>query len=290
MADGIFVGLSTLDIVYAVDEFPRANSKVAARSQDVFTGGPATNASIAFAHLGGRASLVTAVGRHALADSIKAELRHYSVNLIDLNPDFALSPVISSISVDKMGERNVVSANAVRVSVPDVQVNQAALENASILLVDGHYMPACQAWASSARARGVPVVLDGGSWKPGTEILLRFVDTAICSDDFAPPGCATKDDVMAYLKHCGVRNMAITRSDLPIVYRTSAASGLLPVPKIEPIDTMGAGDIFHGAFCYFASAGCEFIQALAEAAKVAAESCRHRGTREWMRHCARPHP
>ena len=73
MAHGIFVGLSTIDVVYHVDGFPTANSKVVAQSQDVFVGGPATNAAIAFAHLGGSPSLVTAAGRNALAARASAD-------------------------------------------------------------------------------------------------------------------------------------------------------------------------------------------------------------------------
>jgi sugar/nucleoside kinase (ribokinase family) len=284
LADGIFVGLSTLDVVYVVDEFPQANTKVAALTQEVFAGGPATNAAFAFAHLGGMATLVTAVGRHAMAGPIKAEFRQHAIHLIDLNADFADAPVISSISVNKSGERNVVSANAVRVNVPAARVDRAALAGAAVVLVDGHYMEACQAWTGAARARGVPVVLDGGSWKEGTGELLRNVDTAICSNDFMPPGCAMEDDVIRYLSDCGVGNIAITHGASPIRFHTRAASGQLPVPRIEPLDTMGAGDIFHGAFCYFASSGKGFASALAEAAKIASESCRFRGTREWMHH------
>ena len=66
MASGIFVGLSTIDVVYGVDEFPAANTKVAAHSQEVFVGGPATNAAVTFAQLGGEPALVTAVGRNTL--------------------------------------------------------------------------------------------------------------------------------------------------------------------------------------------------------------------------------
>jgi sugar/nucleoside kinase (ribokinase family) len=51
--DGVFVGLSTIDVVYRVADFPAANTKAAANSQDVFVGGPATNAAIAFTFLGG---------------------------------------------------------------------------------------------------------------------------------------------------------------------------------------------------------------------------------------------
>src|SRR5208282_3074239 len=99
MTQGIFVGLSTIDIVYHVDEFPAPNAKVAAHSQSIFVGGPATNAAIAFAHFGGQATLVSAVGRHPLVQAIRQELERYSVQLIDLNPDFDDVPVISSAAV-----------------------------------------------------------------------------------------------------------------------------------------------------------------------------------------------
>jgi sugar/nucleoside kinase (ribokinase family) len=283
VANGIFVGLSTVDVVYSVDEFPSPNSKIQARGQDVFAGGPATNASITFAYLGGTATLVTVAGRHAMASAIGDELRRYSVKLIDLNPGFDEAPVISSVSVNRAGERNVVSANASRVDALPAQVDEAALGQASIVLVDGHYMQACQAWSSAARARGIPAVLDGGSWKAGTEELLRSIDIAICSADFMPPGCSSADDVFKHLQGCGVTNIAITNGGEPIDFVSCGKSGIVPVPQVQLADTMGAGDILHGAFCYYASTGRGFADALREAAEVASESCRFYGTREWMK-------
>ncbi len=88
MNHGIFVGLSTIDVVYGVDKFPSANTKVAAQSQTVFVGGPATNAAVTFSRLGGKAALVTVAGRHALANVLREDLQRYSVQLIDLNPQF----------------------------------------------------------------------------------------------------------------------------------------------------------------------------------------------------------
>jgi sugar/nucleoside kinase (ribokinase family) len=284
MTLGIFIGLSTIDIVYGVDEFPAGNTKVEAHSQDIYVGGPATNATAAFAHLGGKAALVTAVGRNAVANVIREELEKYSVQLVDLSPQFEGVPVLSSVSVDSHGKRNVVSANATRVTTRPAEVDQSLCEQARIVLVDGHYMHACQAWAAAARARGTPVVLDGGSWKDGTEELLKCVQTAVCSDSFLPPGCASRNEVVQFLKNCGVANIAITNGAEPVEFVSGQSSGTLTVPQVEVVDTMGAGDIFHGAYCYFASTGRGFIESLAEAAKVASESCRYAGTREWMRH------
>ncbi len=280
----LFVGLSTVDIVYEVDKFPVANTKVAARSQSVFAGGPATNATIACSHLGSKATLVTVVGRNALSSVIREELEKYSVHLADLNPDFEDAPVISAVTVDKAGNRNVVSANAVRIHVPAVHVDRELCRQARVVLVDGHYMEACQAWSAAAKACETPVVFDGGSWKEGTEELLQNMHTAICSADFMPPGCASASEVFQFLKSCGVANIAITNGSAPIQFLCGQSSGSIPVPQVSVVDTMGAGDILHGAYCHFASVGRGFVDALTEATKIASESCRYAGTREWMKH------
>ena len=281
---GIFVGMSTIDVVYAVDRFPRPNSKISAESQKVFVGGPATNAAITFHHLGGSSTLITVVGRHPLTSLLREEFTHYVITLIDLLPEFDAVPVISSISVNPSGERNIVSANANKVIIPAAEVDEAVLASASVLLIDGHYMPAAQAWAAAARDLDIEVVLDGGSWKSGTDELLTSVTTAVCSADFSPPGCSSEHDVTNYLRSRGVRDIAITRGANPIFFASGEKTGLIPVPKIEFMDTMGAGDIFHGAFCYYSASGLSFEDALQRAAVIAAESCRYHGTREWMRH------
>ncbi len=284
MTGGIFVGLSTIDIVYGVEEFPAVNTKTEASSQDVFIGGPATNAAVTFAHLGGKAALVTAVGRNAVANVIREELQRYSVQLVDLNPQFEGVPALSSVSVDSHGNRNVVSANATHVITLPVEVDRDLCEQARIVLVDGHSMQACQAWAAAAHAKGTPIVLDGGSWKDGTDELLKSVHTAICSADFLPPGCVSSAEVIQFLKNRGVANIAITNGAEPVQFASGESSGTIRVPQVEVVDTMGTGDILHGAYCFFAATGRGFIESLAEAAKVASESCRYAGTREWMKH------
>jgi sugar/nucleoside kinase (ribokinase family) len=286
MPVGIFVGLSTIDVVYRVDKFPAPNTKIAAQTQNVYVGGPATNAAMAFSHLGGSPSLVTAVGRNALADVIRKDVETHSVRLVDLNPEFAEPPSVSSVAVDDAGRRNVISANAGRITAPPAEPNAQLVEKTNVVLIDGHFMNACQAWAAAAHARGTPVVLDGGSWKDGTEELLANVSMAICSADFRPPGCSSEEKTVKYLKQHGVKHVAITHGAEPVLFESGSSSGTLRVPEVEAVDTMGAGDIFHGAFCFFVSLGHGFIEALAEAAQIASESCRYHGTREWMNYIA----
>lgn len=288
MPHALFIGISTIDVVYRVDTFPAANTKIAAASQEIFAGGPATNAAIAFQHLGGHATLISALGRHALTSAITAELAQYGVTHRDLAPAHQVAPPIAAITVNAAGERNVISAWPARITPPPAEIDESLLSHTSIVLVDGHSMQAAQTWAAAAQARNIPVVLDAGSWKPGTPELLAQIDTAICSADFHPPGCFTEDDVILYLRDTGVPRIAITHGPDPIRFIEAESSdsiqttGHIRVPPVHAVDTMGAGDIFHGAYCYYAATGLSFQQSLRQAAAIAAASCAQAGPRAWM--------
>ena len=114
--------------------------------------------------------------------------------------------------------------------------------------------------------------------------LLPSIDIAICSDDYRPPGCRDNDDTLEFLAGQGIRQVAITRGAAPIIYVDNRKRGKIPIERIRAIDTLGAGDIFHGAFCYYAcQMGRSFRDSLAFAARVATVSCLHLGSRSWMR-------
>jgi sugar/nucleoside kinase (ribokinase family) len=281
----VFVGLATVDIVYPVDEIPERDEKISVSNQQISAGGPATNAAVTFAHLGGRAELVSAVGRHPLAAIVHSDLRAHSVYLHDLASRTRAVPPVSSIMVHRgTGDRTVVSANAAIFSPHAAAFDPHWLTGASIVLVDGHYMRLCIAAARAARRRAVTVVLDSGSWKLGMDELLPLVDIAICSESYHPPRCRDSADVLAFLQAHNVRQIAITSGGAPIRLLDDTKHRKISIPRIRPVDTLGAGDILHGAFCYYASLpGASFRDALAKAARVASFSCRFPGTREWMR-------
>jgi len=281
---GLFVGLATVDVTYPVDEIPRRNRKISVPAQHVSAGGPATNAAVTFAFLGGRTSLVTAVGSHPLASVIRSDLQRFQIAPHDMARYRQEVPPISSIMVLRgTGERTVVSANAAAFSQISAKFNSRWLTGVQIVQVDGHYMNLCITAARAARLRGIPVVLDSGSWKEGMEELLQFVDIAICSNDYLPPDCRDVDDVVEFLEGRTIRKIAITREAREIRFVDGARRGSVAVEKIRAVDTLGAGDIFHGAFCYFAcQPGYGFRDALAAAARVAVFSCRYPGTRSWM--------
>jgi pfkB family carbohydrate kinase len=79
----LFVGLAAIDISYTVDEVPRRNQKISVAEQLITAGGPATNAAATFAFLGGRATLVSAVGAHPMSSVIRDDLSRFGIRLHD---------------------------------------------------------------------------------------------------------------------------------------------------------------------------------------------------------------
>ncbi|SFF51452.1 Sugar or nucleoside kinase, ribokinase family [Actinacidiphila alni] len=332
---GLFVGLTTLDIIQLVDHVPAANEKVTARAQTVAAGGPAANAAAAFSHLGGEATLLTAVGGHPLAAGVTADLAQLGVRVVDLAADSDAPPAVSSILVTAAtGERAVASLNTTGrpVAVPPGPYVAELVAGADVVECDGHHIGPAIAVARAARTAGRRTVLDGGSWKPGTEELLPFIDVAVCSADFRPPEASTPAQVLDFLASsgAGVPWAAVTHGGDPVVWAgPGGARGELPVaPAARIADTLGAGDVLHGALAYVLAAppadpltadqltadrrtadqltadrltadrltggrltAGAFRTALAYASAVATASCASFGTRAWMREGSPvPHP
>jgi sugar/nucleoside kinase (ribokinase family) len=289
---GLFVGLATLDVVHRVAAALGPNEKVTAMRQDVAAGGPAANAAVTFAALGGSASLLTAIGAHPIGRLIEHELSGCGVRVFDAAAGDAAEPPISSVRVvDTTGERSVSSVNGLLhdVAPPD----PLGLPLDGVVLVDGHHPRLALATAVAARAAGVPVLLDGGSWKPVLTELLGYVDVAICSADFDPgrgPGRDSRGgsgDAEERLLAAGVRAVAITRGGGPISWATASARGEVAVAPVEVSDTLGAGDVFHGAAAYavarrgLAATIDGWPDVLAAATAIAGVRLQHVGPRSW---------
>lgn len=291
MRSAVFVGLATVDVIYEVDSLPRENEKSVARRQEIFCGGTAANAAITCAFLGESATLVSSVGAHPFANVIRGELQHFRVSLRDLAPSSPEIPPVSSILVTPgTGARTVISGHAARKQVPAGALDTCVLKNASVLLVDGHQIGCAIGAAAHAQSLAIPVVFDGGSWKDRTDQLLAHTRIAICSENFWPPETTAAPDVIRYLLDHGPEAVAITRGANAIIWATHDRSGELSPPLVSAVDTLGAGDIFHGAFCHRLVNGAPFPDALAFAAEVAACSCRFFGPRSWMDRWDRRNP
>jgi sugar/nucleoside kinase (ribokinase family) len=284
MSRAIFLGLTTIDIINYVNRYPGSNEKISAEMQLAYAGGPAGNAAIAYAAFGNSALLITGIGGQPIADLAKDDLRNHSVELLDLLNDRQSLPILSSITVDvSTGDRSVVYTNLSGRKLRENCLKKEILSEASIVMLDGYYLEQAQYLAEMARELSIPVVLDGGSWKEGLEVLLPFIDYAICSENFMPPHCRNMSDTVQYLHDTDIGSISISRGGESLYACSGGVSTEVMVKKVDVQDTLGAGDILHGAFCHFISE-LGFFESLKFAAAIASESCRFRGTRQWIEH------
>ncbi|WP_088891378.1 sugar kinase [Leptolyngbya ohadii] len=291
MARGLFVGLVTLDLIYLLEDLPDRNQKQVALDYAAAAGGPATNAAVTFGYLGNQAQGLSVLGSHPIRELILADVQSWGVSIADLQPDRVEPPPTSSILVTRStGERAVISLNAVQSQAQPPAIPPDILTDVDIVLIDGHQMTVGETIAQQARAKGIPIVIDGGSWKPGFDRVLPYADAVICSANFRPPGCESISAVLDYLEALGIPHLAVTQGEQPIVYRSGGKSGEITIPPVKTIDTLGAGDVFHGAFCHFslqshlfpAGDSANFVKVLTQAAQIASLACTAFGTRSWM--------
>lgn len=279
---GLFVGLLTLDLAYLTNDLPSNNQKIVATDYTLAAGGPATNAAVTFSHLRDRSTLVSVMGAHPITNLIKGDLETNNITLRDLDPGRLEPPSVSSIMITQQtGERAVISIDAKKTQAHIKKVPADILNNVHIVLIDGHQMQVGQTIAELAKQENIPIVIDGGRWKPGFDRLLPLADYAICSADFHPPNCQNSEDAIAYLSSVGIEHIAITDGEKPIRYISQGKAGSVEIPPVNTVDTLGAGDIFHGAFCHYILRQ-KFTEALVASARIASFSCQFFGTRRWM--------
>ncbi len=296
------VGLTTLDVVHHVDGTPAWGDKHRAVGGELLAGGPAANAAVTAAALLGSARLLTALGRTALAGPVRADLAQHRVTLLDMAPPDWPVPVASVMVDVRTGDRTVVGAapaagpdgRAAPAAGPDGTPGPPAdlLDGVAAVLLDGHHPALAAAVAERAAAAGMPVLLDAGSWKPEVVGCLSNVTVAACSADLCPPGVRRAGDdprAAADLLHRhGVPTVLVTDGARPVFWSVAAGgTGTVAVPLVTAVDTLGAGDVFHGALLAASASGVTgLVEAVEFAAEVAALRCTHLGGRSWLRDSA----
>lgn len=313
----IFAGLSTFDVIHQVKHLPQSNQKTFCDRDDYAAGGPATNAAVTYSALmnvyckaknrePGKTQLWTRLGRGAMADFARQDIAHHGIHIVDAaHGDANILPTALILVEEETGNR-AVSSKAVRTwgsasfGKTDDELSAAAQTfhnfealQPEIVLVDGHHVDIATAALSCAQSHAAPkaVILDGGSYKAGLEQLLPHVTMAICSDNFMPPGCDSNKEVVDYFAEYGVTKVVRTRGDKDILYWWDGEYGSIPVEPTAVVCTLGAGDVFHGAFAFwlavedFPTDIGQIRQGLQWASRIVALSLTELGAHQWIVTC-----
>lgn len=277
---GLFIGLTTVDLLYTLDGFPRENEKYKAQQAMLEIGGPATNAAFAFSALGGEAVLISPVGQHAWSEFIRKKILDLGITHVDLVHEEEYQSTISSIIINlQTGSRTVLTSTAEMLKspiIPDLPIDEF-----DVFCIDGFYIEVA-ATILDGLAEQKPVVFDGGSYKSSTALCLKISNFPVFSHHFIPPN---HKSLQEYLVSKSMTTYACTHGENPVTGRFKGEEFSLEVPQVKAVDTLAAGDIYHGALSYYlVYHQGDFRAALWDAARVASASCSYVGPRAWLSH------
>ena len=151
-----------------------------------------------------------------------------------------------------------------------------------MLHIDGHDTPAVERAASIARSLGIPVSCDVDTIYPGFDRVLPYVDYLVSSTEFPARWTGEKDPRKALeliQNQYGMKVAAMTLGAEGALARVDGEFIQVPGFKVDCIDTTGAGDVFHGAFCYSVLNEMSISEALQFSCAMAALNCTKLGAR-----------
>jgi sulfofructose kinase len=282
----ITIGPAALDFVYRIDAFPARPTKLRAREHITSGGGMAANAAAAAARLGGDVSLWSRIGSDAAGRLILHECERFGVDTRHVKVHEGARSATAAVIVDAAGERFIVSEDDHAMPMTADWLPLEEIQDAGVVLSDLSWLEGTRAAFETARAAGVPTVVDVDLGSGGLLAdLLPLTDYVIAS---APAferfvAGAGADQRLASLLAAGARHAGVTRGAEGYTWMTEA-QGVVRQPAfpVAAIDTTGAGDAFHGAFAWALAEGHPDTACATLASAAAALKCRRLGARQGL--------
>lgn len=278
MKRGFFIGRTTLDIVYYRYDIPKENEKSNTRDYMTCVGGNACNAAVTYALLGGHATLITAIGESSVGKSLKIELEEYQIEVIDLAEGQHILPFISSILINVENESRTIWGGQPQILLNRKIDIEELIKEAAFIMSDNQFPEMTAEIFRRAKEKNIPTVFDAERWGMETELLLKLSSDVIASAECQSPD---NSELFSMMKEKGILKRAVTDGGNPILWEEGESKGEILPPKVNVVDTLGAGDILHGAYCYFKYVEeLSFEKAVEMASQVASWSVSCRGPRE----------
>lgn len=277
--DVLCIGHAAYDITLQVPYHPGEDEKCFADSRVECGGGPAANAAVTVARLGGRSAFAGYLGNDLYGERHFRELADKGVNT-DLLARGDYPTPLSIILVKPDGRRTVINHKNQTPPLTHLPRQLPSWQIGAILF-DGHEPDISLPLAEYAKSHGVPMLLDAGSVHRGTLMLAPRVDFLIASAKFAREFTGKADPEAALPGLAALAPEAIiTLGERGLLWKRGEESGSYPAFAVEAIDTTGAGDAFHGAFALGVARKFGFPQLLQFASAAAALTCTKLGARK----------
>src|SRR5437762_2129663 len=285
--DVVGVGLNATDTLLVLPHFPAYAGKARILEEILSTGGQVASAMVTCARLGLRTKYIGTVGDDERGRIQIESLRSSGIDLEHVQVRHGCANQSAYILIDRAtGERTVLWRRDDCLRIAPSEITREQITCARLLHIDGHDTPAVEHAARIARKAGMPVTVDVDTIYHGFDRVLPHVDYLIASSDF-PVQWTNQTDPFKALE------MIQQEYKMRVAAMTLGAHGALayengtfvysPAFVVNCVDTTGAGDVFHGAFCYAILQSMPMREALDFSNAMAALNCMALGARGGIR-------
>ena len=282
-SDVLGIGLNATDTLILVREYPKYGGKIAFEREMLSPGGQVATSMVACAKLGLRTKYIGTVGDDARGQIQEESLRGTGVDTSGLIVRRNCPNQTAYIIIDeRTGERTVLWQRDECLRLRPEEIQPGEVTGTRMLHIDGCDIDAAAFAASVAHHAGVPVSLDVDTVYPGFEAVLKNVDYLVAGNGWPERWTGDKDPFSALTQLQDEYGLTVAATTLG----TQGALALYrhqwfysPGFEVPCIDTTGAGDVFHGAFCQSRLRNAEMAEALEFSNAAAAISCGAIGAR-----------
>jgi sulfofructose kinase len=271
------IGIVVVDFVYRYGSLPRGPGKHIADGMEAVVGGMAANAAVAATRLGARAALLSRVGEDPNGTFALAELEWHGLDLRGVEHVRGVPTSLSAVAVDDEGERMLFNHQDRRLLLDADAPPEPAYRQFDAVLDDTRWPAAGSTGLQLARARGVPAIADIDH-----EIEPRWLASTLSSAShvvFSRDGLAAclgidgVDAGLAEARRLAPGRIAVTLGADGVAWLDGTTVRHLPAFPVRAVDTLGAGDVFHGALAVALAEGRPWPDALVFASAAAAVKC-----------------
>jgi ribokinase len=266
----VVIGSLNLDYIASVECLPAPGQTIAAASLIRRFGGKGANQAVAAARQGATVSMVGCVGDDDDGRAYVRRLRAESVDVTGVTRTTQARTGTALIAVDRQAENMIIVAAGAngQMTADTILAQRRTIGRASAVLLQFEIpMKAVQAAVQCAHNAGVPVILNPSPLRAGFPWGRCPIDTLIVNEGEAERifDIAVRAGGKAWsraLAQRKIRHLIITRGPRPTVCFNNAERLVVPTLEVKPVDTVGAGDAFTGAFSARRAEGLDLATAI----------------------------
>jgi sulfofructose kinase len=272
------IGMPVRDLTFRVQGLPARGSKEHASHFEEICGGNALNAAIGIVRLGGRASICGPMGdsRETSSRYIFEQMAHEGIDTKHIVHMPSLVTPISNIMIDPTGERTIVTFRDPELWKVKLPPANTLLEDCHAILTESRCAEFCTDLCAEASRRGIPVIVDVDRAMSLREGLLTASTHLVFSSEPLQETADVSDDGEALKKIARLTPsfLAGTRGPRGTIWLDETGNlQQTPAFPVHTVDTLGAGDVFHGAFALAITENQGLREALRFASAAAALKC-----------------